>query len=82
MANNAMLVTLQNIIRRKYNFNDLQVGLSYVPFSIGSIVGFVIIDKLLNWNYARVARSLGSKSLHMDCTEMGPEVERGEIPTF
>ncbi|KAE8446613.1 hypothetical protein EG329_011806 [Mollisiaceae sp. DMI_Dod_QoI] len=59
MANYAMLVPLQDVIRRQYNFNDLQVGLCYIPFSIGSIIGSVIVGKLLNWNYARVARSIG-----------------------
>lgn len=59
MANYAMLVPLQDIIRRQYKFNDLQVGLCYIPFSIGSILGSVIIGKLLNWNYARVAKSIG-----------------------
>jgi MFS family permease len=59
MANYAMLVPLQDVIRRRYNFNDLQVGLCYIPFSIGAIVGSVIVGKLLNWNYARVAKSIG-----------------------
>ncbi|OCL09899.1 putative MFS transporter [Glonium stellatum] len=59
MANYAMLVPLQDVIRRQYDFNDLQVGLCYIPFSVGAIVGSVIVGKLLNWNYARVARSIG-----------------------
>jgi predicted MFS family arabinose efflux permease len=59
MANYAMLVPLQDVIRRQYDFNDLQVGLCYIPFSIGAIVGSLIVGKLLNWNYARVARSIG-----------------------
>jgi MFS family permease len=59
MANYAMLVPLQDVIRRQYDFNDLQVGLCYIPFAIGAIVGSVIVGKLLNWNYARVAKSIG-----------------------
>ena len=59
MANYSMLVPLQDVIRRQYNFNDLQVGLCYIPFSVGSIVGSTIVGKLLNWNYARVAKSIG-----------------------
>jgi predicted MFS family arabinose efflux permease len=58
MSNYAMLVPLQDVIRRQYNFNNLQVGLCYIPFSIGSIVGSVAVGKLLNWNYARIARSI------------------------
>lgn len=59
MANFAMLIPLQDVIRRQYDFNDLQVGLCYIPFAIGSVIGTVICGRLLNWNYARVAKSVG-----------------------
>lgn len=59
MANYAMLVPLQDVIRRQYSFNDLQVGLCYIPFSVGSVIGSVIVGRLMNWNYARVAKSAG-----------------------
>ncbi|KAF3911420.1 hypothetical protein ABW20_dc0103845 [Dactylellina cionopaga] len=59
MANYAMLVPLQDVIRRRYNFNDLQVGLCFIPFAMGSVIGSVVMGKLLNWNYARVAKSIG-----------------------
>ncbi|KAI1389242.1 putative MFS transporter [Hypoxylon trugodes] len=59
MANYAILVPLQDVIRRRYDFNDLQVGLCYIPFAVGSVVGAVFVGKILNWNYARVAKSIG-----------------------
>ncbi|CAI4213657.1 unnamed protein product [Parascedosporium putredinis] len=59
MANYAMLVPLQDIVRRQYGFNDVQVGLCFIPFSAGAIAGSAVVAKLLNWNYARVARSIG-----------------------
>lgn len=59
MANFAMLIPLQDVIRRQYHFNDLQVGLCYIPFAVGSIVGAIVVGRLLNWNYARVAKSIG-----------------------
>jgi MFS family permease len=59
MANYAMLVPLQDIIRRQYDFNDLQVGMCYIPFAIGSVAGSAIVGWLLDWNYARVARGIG-----------------------
>ena len=58
-ANYCMLVPLQSVMRKEYDFNDLQVGLCYIPYSIGSIVGAVIVGKSLNWNYARVAKNIG-----------------------
>jgi predicted MFS family arabinose efflux permease len=68
MANYAVMVPIQDVIRRQYGFNDLQVGLCYIPFSVGSVVGSVVMGKLLNWNYARVARSIG----------MSPDRKRGD----
>ncbi len=68
MANFAMLIPLQDVIRRRYHFNDLQVGLCYIPFAMGSVIGAIIVGKLLNWNYARVARSIG----------VSPDRKRGE----
>ena len=59
MANYTMLVPLQDVIRRRYDFNDLQVGLCYIPFAVGSVVGSATVGRLLNWNYARVAKSIG-----------------------
>ena len=59
MANYAVLIPLQDIIRRKHHFNDLQTGLCYIPFAVGSVFGAVIMGKMLNWNYARVAKSIG-----------------------
>ncbi|KAI0387209.1 MFS general substrate transporter [Hypomontagnella monticulosa] len=59
MANYAMLVPLQDVIRRQYAFNDLQVGLCYIPYAVGSVTGATVVGKLLNWNYGRVARSIG-----------------------
>lgn len=59
MSNFAMLIPLQDVSRRRYDFNGLQVGLCYIPFAIGSMFGAIIVGKLMNWNYARVARSIG-----------------------
>lgn len=68
MANFAMLIPLQDVIRRRYDFNDLQVGLCYIPYAMGSVIGAAIVGRLLNWNYARVARSIG----------VSPDRKRGE----
>jgi MFS family permease len=59
MSNYAMLVPLQDVIRRRYSFNDVQVGLCYIPYAMGSVIGAAVVGKMLNWNYARVAKSIG-----------------------
>ncbi len=59
MANFALLVPLQDVIRRRYGLDDLQVGLCYMPFALGAVTASLVVGRLLNWNYARVARSVG-----------------------
>ena len=44
-----------------YNFNDLQIGLCYIPFGLGSLCAALINGLLLDRNYARWCRKLGIK---------------------
>ncbi|KID88151.1 Major facilitator superfamily domain, general substrate transporter [Metarhizium guizhouense ARSEF 977] len=43
MANYAMLVPLQGATGRRYSFNDVQAGLCYIPFAMGSVFGAVTV---------------------------------------
>jgi predicted MFS family arabinose efflux permease len=47
-VNYCVLVPLQSVMRKQYNFNDLQIGLCYIPFSVGSVFGAVAVGKSLN----------------------------------
>lgn len=42
-----------------YGFNDLQIGLCYIPFGVGSFLAPVINGRVLDWNFRRVARQYG-----------------------
>jgi MFS family permease len=42
-----------------YGFNDLQIGLCYIPFGVGCAVASWLNGKLLDRNYRRVARKIG-----------------------
>ncbi len=44
---------------KNYNFNDLEVGLCYLPFGAGSAVTTFVTGKTLDWNFRRVALKLG-----------------------
>ncbi|KAG9250011.1 major facilitator superfamily transporter [Emericellopsis atlantica] len=59
MANYAVIVPLQDVVRRRYDFNDIQVGLCFIPFAVGSVLGTLVVGRVLNWHYARVAKSIG-----------------------
>ncbi|EON66096.1 hypothetical protein W97_05339 [Coniosporium apollinis CBS 100218] len=42
-----------------YGFNDLQIGLSFLPFGFGCLLAPIIGGKLQDWNYRRVAKQVG-----------------------
>jgi len=42
-----------------YGFNDLQIGLSFIPFGVGCFIAPVMNGYLLDWNFRRVARRAG-----------------------
>lgn len=44
------------LFAQTYRFNDLQIGLSFIPFGIGSLLAPVTNGRLLDWNFRRVAR--------------------------
>ena len=42
-----------------YGFNDLQIGLSFIPFGVSCCVSTIVCGKLMDWNYKRVAKQAG-----------------------
>ncbi|KAF2201545.1 MFS general substrate transporter [Delitschia confertaspora ATCC 74209] len=42
-----------------YGFNDLQIGLCFIPFGIGAFAAPMTAGKLMDWNYRRVAKKVG-----------------------
>lgn len=45
------------LFAQTYGFNDLQIGLSYIPFGVGCFLAPIINGCLLDWNFRRVARA-------------------------
>lgn len=52
-----------SLLAEIYGFNDLQVGLSFIPFGVGCSVACVLFGRLLDINYRRVAKQAG---IHID----------------
>ncbi|MCJ1245381.1 hypothetical protein MMC30_002585 [Trapelia coarctata] len=42
-----------------YGFNDLQIGLCYIPVGIGAMVSALLQGRLIDWNFKRHAKRLG-----------------------
>ncbi|KAH7052372.1 putative MFS transporter [Macrophomina phaseolina] len=50
-----LLVPVPSLFAEVYGFNTLQVGLCYIPFSAGSMIGSILCGRFLDKNYRRVA---------------------------
>ncbi|TVY87505.1 Itaconate transport protein [Lachnellula willkommii] len=55
----AIPVGVSEIFHEKYNFNQIQIALSMLPFSAGAIISTIIFGRLIDFNYKRHAVRLG-----------------------
>ncbi|KAM0311524.1 hypothetical protein ACHAO8_007133 [Botrytis cinerea] len=51
--------SLPQLFKEIYNFNDLQIGLCYIPFGSGCALASIINGKMLDRNYKKIARNIG-----------------------
>ena len=49
--------SLPSLFEEIYGFNQLQIGLAFIPFGVGSTVASIATGKLMDWNFARIARN-------------------------
>ncbi|OMP84879.1 Quinidine resistance protein 1 [Diplodia seriata] len=54
-----MIVPMPSIFASTYGFNDLQIGLCYIPFSAGAMTGSLACGRFLDRNFRRVAAKHG-----------------------
>ncbi|KAF9073348.1 major facilitator superfamily domain-containing protein [Rhodocollybia butyracea] len=57
----SVITSLPFLFAQIYNFNVLQIGLSFIPYGIGALLAAVLNGHMLDWQFARVAKSLGVK---------------------
>ncbi|KAI4217248.1 MAG: hypothetical protein LQ351_000557 [Letrouitia transgressa] len=68
------------IYKDTYHFNELEVGLSYLPGGAGVVIGAYANGRLMDWNYAVTAREIGHEVDHVvgDDLEAFP-IERARV---
>ena len=49
--------SLSGLFEEIYGFNDLQIGLSFIPYGVGCVVASLGCGKLMDMNYKRVAKA-------------------------
>ena len=42
-----------------YDFNDLQIGLCFIPYGVGALLAPIVNGKMLDWNFRRLAKKAG-----------------------
>lgn len=55
----AVVALIPDIFKDIYHFNELQIGLTYIPRGGGIIAGGFCIGKIMDYNYKTVARKIG-----------------------
>ncbi|KAL9619811.1 MAG: hypothetical protein Q9160_005647 [Pyrenula sp. 1 TL-2023] len=50
---------MPDIFKDVYHFNELQIGLTYIPRGVGIIAGGYCIGKIMDHNYKTVAKNIG-----------------------
>ncbi|KAL6717101.1 hypothetical protein ACLMJK_005016 [Lecanora helva] len=51
--------SLPSLFAEIYGFNELQIGLSFIPFGVGTSIASILFGYLLDKNYRRVAKKAG-----------------------
>jgi predicted MFS family arabinose efflux permease len=54
-----VLTTYSTLLKENYGYNEIQIGLCYLPNGIGAMVTSFCLGKFLNWDYVRSKKKLG-----------------------
>lgn len=54
-----IIASIPELFQEIYHFNDLQIGLCYIPFGVGCALASFANGKMLDRNYKRVAEQIG-----------------------
>lgn len=78
----AIATVMPSQFERLYGFDDVKIGLMYLPMAGGSVVAAFVTGPAINWNYRRHAKKLGmplTKGAQDDLSNFPVERARLEI---
>ena len=73
---------IPSLFGKIYGFNELELGLVYIPFGAGSLISAFTTGKAIDWNYRRHAKRHGfplTRNRHQDLTNFPLEKARLEV---
>ena len=56
-----VISSLPQLFAQIYHYDDLQIGLAFIPFGVGCICTSLSNGRMLDWNYRRIAKLVGIK---------------------
>jgi MFS family permease len=78
-----MIITgMPSLLQEHYDFNTLQIGLCYIPSGCGSLTAAVVIGRLQDWNFRRLAKKQGmviDKKKQQDISSFPIELSRLQV---
>lgn len=78
----ALATGISNAFHELYGFNDIQVGLMFLPIGAGGIISTFTSGKAIDWNYRRYCKRLNfpiKKNVRQDLTNFPIEKTRLEL---
>ena len=78
----AIITGIPSQFAKTYGFDELQLGLVYIPFGSGSLISAFTSGKMVDWNYRKHAKRNGfplTKNRYQDLTNFPIERARLEI---
>lgn len=61
--------SLPYIFAQTYGFNDLQIGLSYLPYGVGALLASLFNGQVLDWRFRQVAKAAGFEIIKGQTTD-------------
>lgn len=61
--------SLPYVFQQQYGFNDLQIGLTYLPYGIGALMASLFNGRVLDWRFRQVARAAGFEIIKGQTTD-------------
>ena len=54
-----VITSIPYLFQQTYSFDDLQIGLCFIPFGVGCFLAPILNGRLVDWNFRRVAKQMG-----------------------
>ncbi|KAI9662867.1 MAG: hypothetical protein M1821_007914 [Bathelium mastoideum] len=54
-----VITSIPYLFQQTYGFDDLKIGICFIPFGVGCFCAPIINGRLVDWNFRRIAKQMG-----------------------